>query len=168
MKRYLMLFCVVTLILAGTANAGVKQGDNEVDFSARWEQDNPKGGSSSDYIAVHISVGHYFTDQIMAGVSAGGSWNDTDTYDIGVFGEYCFNPANNIVPYAGAFVNFQDWGVADGYAYGPFVGAKFWVSSWTRNVFLFAEYRYTLYGGDLGDAWDYTHGIYGGLGILIP
>jgi len=171
MKRYLMLFCVVILTLVGTANAGgVHQGDNEVDFWATWEQDKYEGGGSSDWFGAFVSVGHYFTDQLMAGVRLGGTWaDDDDSYRIGAFGAWGFpiSSSSNVLPYVGGFFDYYT-GDGDGYAYGPFVGAKFWVSSWTRNVFLFAEYALTMYGGGMSDSMDYTHGIYAGVGVIVP
>jgi outer membrane autotransporter protein len=90
---------------------------------------------------------------------------------LGVFGAYHFMPTNQWVPYVGgrlgyswdetdyddSDVNDNTW---DGVWYGPLAGVRFELN---ENNDFYAEYRYTLYGGDHNDLHDETHTVLVGI-----
>jgi hypothetical protein len=128
MRRYLALFSVVSLALAGTASAYVQRGDTELDLLGGWSSES--GGSAgfdADSLFVSASVGYFVDDNVEIGVGGLGSWvklsginTPFDTGQAGVTGafqdadvkvnaygiggriKWHFTPANPWVPYIGA------------------------------------------------------------------
>jgi len=124
MKRWLILFMVGCLALAGTASAAVQQGDTEIDFQGGWISQNSAGrpagntdlaGIDFDSVFVSGELGYFLTDNLQVGVVAMGSWSsteieqatgpsndiDVDVYGVGGKAKYHFMPTNQLVPYIG-------------------------------------------------------------------
>jgi outer membrane protein W len=183
MRHGVVLLAVAILALVGVANASVQQGDTELDFLAGFESNNGDGtNGNSDDLFAEIGLGYFLTDNIQAGVSASIDWTDEDSsgggngyesmgYGLGVFGKYHFMPTNQWVPYVGARVGYSwdetDYDAAgaddstwDGVWYGPVAGVRFELN---ENNDFYAEYRYTLYGGDYNEVNDETHAVLVGI-----
>ncbi len=182
MEKKLLLFVafVVALTLAGTTNAGVKQGDKELDIYGSYNTFNAVGGGSLDTTTVAGTLGYFVSDELEIGLV--GSWSDLSVDGLGLtmWGiggnlKYHFGTQNTVVPYAGGQFLYEkleaeasgSWsggGSVDGYLYGPLAGLKFFTSD---RTFLFLEYQYQLYGGDIGDGIDDGHGVYVGISFLF-
>ena len=168
MKRSLILILLISLVLTVSTNAAVKKGDTEFDFSASYINQNYNDNGSTDTTALSISLGHFLTDELQLGIGASGLWSDDlDSYGIGVNAKYHFNTEGQIVPYVGGQLNYahaSNSDSADGMIWGPVVGVKCFVTG-SDNVFVFAEYQYEVYTGDLNDRYDNTNAILAGLGF---
>jgi len=182
MKRSLLTILFIICVVAVSSNASVKEGENELNFSAAWLNvdlaDDFYDGDSVNLYTLSGSMGHFFTDNIQVGVSASGTWasltEDMDmyAYGIGINAKYHFMPTEQYVPYVGIQGNYlmgelDDDGDSenmDGTMWGPLVGVKMALTS-TENVFVYAEYQYQMYGGDISDALDTVNLIYAGLGF---
>ena len=165
MKRFLVPLLVLAFALAGTTSAGVQQGDNEISFSASHVYTNYAAAGSTDTTALEIGLGHFVTDELQLGIAVGGVWSEgDDVYSIGANAKYHFNTQGQIVPYVGANIGFLDADYADGFVWGPVIGAKFFVTD-SDNVFLFLEYNYLIYSGDIDNYIDDQHSLLAGIGF---
>ena len=177
MRRMLMLTVVLALILIGTTNAAVKEGDTEVSLYGSFQNLNIEGGGSVDTTEIAGSLGYFVTDELE--LSVVGAWMDisSDVLDMTSWGlggnaKYHFMTDSTTVPYVGGQILFEHAdgsifgisGSADGYLYGPLVGAKFFMN---ESASLFVEYQYQLYGGDIGDALDDGHAVMFGIAYLF-
>jgi len=165
MKRFLVPLLVLAFALAGTTSAGVEKGDNEISFSASYLYTDYAAAGSTDTTALEIGFGHFVTDNWQLGIAVGGLWSEGyDEYSIGANAKYHFNTQGQIVPYVGANIGFVDADYGDGFVWGPVIGAKFFVTQ-SDNVFLFLEYNYLIYEGDIGDVLDEQHALLAGIGF---
>ncbi|MEN6423714.1 MAG: porin family protein [Phycisphaerales bacterium] len=183
MKRGLVLLSVTSLVLASVASASVQQGDTELDFAAGFVSENgAEDNGNSNSLFGGIDLGYFVTDNIQVGPSVSVGWTDNDStsntygsesveYGFGLFGKYHFMPTNQWVPYVGARIayswdktDFDSPNVSDntdeGTSYGPVAGLRFEMNE--KNDF-YAEYRYTLYGGDFREWRDETHAVLVGI-----
>ena len=146
MKRILMLTVVVALVLIGTTNAAVKEGDTEVALYGNWQKLNAEGGGSLDITTIAGSLGYFVTDELE--LSLVGNWwelsadgDDVTMWGIGGNAKYHFMTDSTTVPYVGGQFLYEDvdlfGGSADGYLYGPLAGVKFFMNDSTN---LFVEY----------------------------
>jgi hypothetical protein len=173
MKRSLLTILLISLTFAVNSNAALEKGDNEVDFSINWQKIEAADSLNDDVDTFTLSgsILNSVTNEIQLGIFGSGTWTDDyDVFNIGAKGAYNFNPQNKTIPYVGAQVaysdiNFDDGGAdGSGLMYGPLVGVKFFVTP-SENVFVFAEYQYQLFTGDLDDVYDSINLINVGLGI---
>ena len=171
MKRWLILFTVGCLVLAGVANAAVQQGDTELDLAAGWTKTNSNAlGSDTEEWFIDAGIGYFMTDNIQVGGIVSASWMEEDGADMDVYGigagiKYHFMPTNQWVPYIGLdalWVYLDEDGASseDGLAWGPVAGLRYELNAY--NDF-FVEYGYTTYDGDVSDYLDDTHSIIVGL-----
>ncbi len=178
MKRGLILLSVIGLALAGAANASVQQGDTELDLLGGFETLNGEANNDVDNIFVEGRLGYFVSDNIQVGVLGAVDWaeeevaggdDEVTAYSVGGFANYHFMPTNQWVPYVGGRIaySFAETEFADGtddefdgLEYGPIAGLRFELNAY--NDF-FAEYRYTLFGGDFNDLYDDSHGIFFGI-----
>ncbi len=181
MKRSLLTILFIISTVAVSSQAAVQEGENEFNFAFAWMnadfEDDFYDGDSADLFTLSGSIGHFFTDNIQVGVSGSGLWaslEDTDLsgYGFGLNAKYHFTPTEKYVPYVGVQGNFltakidydDDEEDADGTMWGPLLGLKMFLTG-SENVFVYAEYQYQIYGGDLGDAINTVNMIYAGLGF---
>jgi outer membrane protein with beta-barrel domain len=178
MKRWLILFTAVCLVLSGVASASVQQGDTELNFTAgltSWDGDDGLMGEDFDEFFISGGLGYFINDNVQLGVSAGVSWAeankvDTDALSLGVFGKYHFMPTNQWVPYVGFQLDWTDVEVDypgatpdeqyDGIMWGPLVGLRYELNAY--NDF-YVQYEYQLFEGDLGKIWEDGHSLVVGL-----
>jgi len=158
-----VLFSLVSLLFAGVATAAVQQGDLELAVSGSFEYENYEAGGNDTFFTIAARVGYFMTDNIQVSGQASGSWAPgPDLYGLGVSGRYHFMPANQLVPYVGAQIEYA-WatgGVGDGLMYGPVVGVRFELNP--RSDF-FVEYQFQLFAGDLDDVFDNVHAVVFGI-----
>ena len=172
MKRWLILFVVGCLALAGVANAAVQQGDTELDALGAWMTQNGEDDyPDTDVLFLSVGVGYFVTDNVQVQGAALGAWTefaneDTDIWAIGGRVKYHFMPTNQWVPYVGAQVM---WANADSDAYdedvdgvlwGPVAGLRYELNAY--NDF-FVEYQYHMWSGDINDYMDDGHAFFVGL-----
>ena len=170
MKRWLILFMVGCLAVAGTANAAVQQGDTELDALGAWMTQNGEGDVEDiDVFFLSAAVGYFVTDNVQVQGAVLGAWTeiggaDTDIWAIGGRAKYHFMPTNQWVPYIGGQVMWanadDDVDDVDGVLWGPLLGLRYELNAY--NDF-FVEYQYHLWSGDIGDAIDDGHGLFVGL-----
>jgi predicted porin len=169
MKRWLILFVVGCLALAGAANAAVQQGDTELDALGAWMTQNGEDGGDVDLFFLSAGVGYFVTDNVQVQGAALGAWTeiadeDTDIWAIGGRVKYHFMPTNQWVPYIGAQVMWanaeDDVDDVDGVLWGPLVGLRYELNAY--NDF-FVEYQYHMWSGDIDDFLDDGHGVFVGL-----
>ncbi len=192
MKRWLILFVVGCLALAGVANAAVQQGDTELDALGAWMSQDGSGDAalSTDFDMLFLMgrVGYFLTDNIQVAGVGMGAWTETsidsgeegvsgdvdvDIYGLGAAGKYHFMPTNQWVPYVGAQVLWLDVDIdasdllgSDGDADGD--GVLWGPVAGLRyelNAYndFFVEYQYHIWSGDIGDILDDGHGLFVGL-----
>ena len=180
MKRSLLTILFIISVVAVSSNAAVQEGENEFNFAFAWmnaDFEDDFEVDSADLFTLSGSIGHFFTDNIQVGVSGLGIWASLEDIDLNAYGfglnaKYHFTPTEKYVPYVGVQGNYltvkaddgDDEEDGDGTMWGPLVGVKMALTS-TENVFVYAEYQYQIYGGDLGDALDSVNMIYAGLGF---
>jgi hypothetical protein len=189
MKRWLILFMVGCLALAGAANAAVQQGDTELDAMGAWMTQNGSGDSdlSADFDAFFLMarVGYFVTDNVQVAGVGMGAWTsttvevsgssadiDVDIYGLGVSAKYHFMPTNQWVPYVGGQLLWTNLDLdasdisssaddsADGMMWGPVAGLRYELNAY--NDF-FVEYQYHIWSGDAGDVLDDGHALFVGL-----
>jgi predicted porin len=162
MKRSLVVLSVVSLVLAGVANAEVKKGDVMLDFLAGWTQQNFSDSLGGDNINVYfgaIRPGIALTDNIrVAAVGAVAhitNGTDTTLWALGASAEYVFMPANTLNPYIGGMIAWASadsdsglGGDTNGWLIAPRIGVLYTLN---RANNLFAEYQYQWYEGDIRD-----------------
>ena len=170
MKRSLLTILFISLALAVNSNAALEQGENEVAFSFSWENINADNSDDITTTTLTGSILNSVTNEIQLGIFGAGTWTDDyDLFKIGAKGAYNFNPSDQYIPYVGAQIAYSDLnadagGDGSGIMYGPLVGIKCFVTP-SENVFIFGEYQYQLFSGDLSDAIDNINLIIVGLGI---
>lgn len=174
MNRSLKWMCVISLVLAVTANAQpLEQGDiivmtgsNVGDTSA-----GVAGGSNQATVwALNLRGGYFVTPEIEVGGMFMGAWSTgADAYSIVGYGAYNFTQIEigpeNLVPYAGVFIGYIDPGANNGWVWGPMAGIK-WFPFGADNILIFVEYQYQ----DIQDipGWTDAHVAEVGFGILLP
>ena len=178
MKRSLVVLSLVSLVFAGVASASVKQGDTEIEFLGSYQNWNAPDGGGSDSRAWSIAggLGYFLTDNIRVGVA--GMYGDMDyqlmvpteikRWGIGANVKYHFMPANQLVPYIGGQLFWENWdvtqsldleidgeqvggtesGSTDGLLLGPLAGARYELNP---NNDIFVEFQYNFYTGDISD-----------------
>jgi hypothetical protein len=170
MKRWLILFSVVCLTVAGAASASVQQGDTELEALGAYMNIDTQGSGDVDTFFLSAGVGYFVTDNVQIGGAALGMWADTpsgdlDVWAIGGSAKYFFMPTNQWVPYAGGQILWANAdagnnGDADGVLWGPVVGVRYELNAY--NDF-FVEGQYHLWDGDIGDYLDDGFGIFFGI-----
>ena len=175
MKRWLILFVVGCLAVAGAANAAVQQGDTELDALGAWMTQNGEDGGDVDIFFFEVlhdlgrKVGYFVTDNVQVQGAALGAWteiddSDTDIWAIGGRVKYHFMPTNQWVPYIGAQVMWANFDAddedGDGVLWGPLLGLRYELNAY--NDF-FVEYQYHMWSGDIDDVLDDGHGLFVGL-----
>jgi len=171
MKRWLIVFTVGCLALAGAANAAVQQGDTELDLAGGWVQTNGERSTADvDEWFIDAGLGYFLSDNVQVSAIVSGSWLDadgvnTDAYGVGAGAKYHFMPTNQLVPYIGfdilyTFVDDDILGDIDGVAWGPNAGVRYELNAY--NDF-FVEYQYTTYDGDVGDILKDRHAVIFGI-----
>jgi opacity protein-like surface antigen len=179
MTRCLMLLPVLVVGLAGVASASVQQGDTELNFLGSYQSWNGDEASDQDTLSLAGGLGYFVTDNLEVGGEVGVNWlkekdedgdYKTTAYSLGASAKYHFMPKNQCVPYVGAQIGYlyldvdspddEDDGKYDGLEYGPLAGLRFELNE--SNDF-FVEYRYTLFSGDYGDAYDGAHQVFFGI-----
>jgi len=170
MKRWLILFVVGCLAVAGAANAAVQQGDTELDALGAWmTQSGADDGGDIDVLFLSVGVGYFVTDNIQVQGAALGAWteiedSDTDIWAIGGRAKYHFMPTNQWVPYVGGQVMWanaeDDYDDVDGVLWGPVAGLRYELNAY--NDF-FVEYQYHIWSGDISDYLDDGHALFVGL-----
>ncbi len=170
MKRWLILFVVGCLAVAGAANAAVQQGDTELDALGAWMTQNGEDSyPDTDILFLSVGVGYFVTDNIQVQGAALGAWteiadNDTDIWAIGGRAKYHFMPTNQWVPYVGGQVMWanaeDDVDDVDGVLWGPVAGLRYELNAY--NDF-FVEYQYHMWSGDINDFLDDGHALFVGL-----
>lgn len=180
MKRFLILFSVVTLAMAGAASASVQQGDTEIGLLGGWlSQDGENPGGDIESLFVSGAIGYFVTDNIQ--VQGGGllSWSELgsganqteiDVYGFGPRATWHFMPTNQWVPYVGGqifwvSVDYDAPGTVndtdgDGWLWGPILGFRLELNAY--NDF-FVEGQYHMWDGDIGDVLDDGYGVFFGL-----
>ncbi len=166
MKRWLILFSVVCLAVAGAANASVQQGDTELDALGAYLNLDAKGAGNTDIFFLSAGVGYFVTDNVQIQGAGLGEWSDDlDIWAIGGRAKYHFMPTNQWVPYVGGQVM---WASADpdgsssvdGTLWGPLVGVRYELNAY--NDF-FVEGQYHMWEGDIGDVLDDGFGLFFGI-----
>jgi len=181
MKRWLILFVVGCLALAGAANAAVQQGDTELDALGAWMTQNGEDDyPDTDVLFLSVGVGYFVTDNVQVQGAALGAWTevedvDVDIWAIGGRAKYHFMPTNQWVPYVGGQVLWANaetdglddlagepgWDAdSDGVLWGPVAGLRYELNAY--NDF-FVEYQYHIWSGDIGDAIEDGHALFVGL-----
>lgn len=170
MKRWLILFVVGCLAVAGAANAAVQQGDTELDALGAWMTQNGEDDyPDTDVLFLSVGVGYFVTDNVQVQGAALGAWTevedvDVDIWAIGGRAKYHFMPTNQWVPYIGAQVMWanaeDDVDDVDGVLWGPVLGMRYELNAY--NDF-FVEYQYHMWSGDINDFLDDGHGVFVGL-----
>ena len=161
MRRNLILMCGISLIVAFTANASVKQADTEIDFLGGWSTFNFEDNGDLDLLFLSSSVGYFMTDNVQISGSLLGAWLDIEDEDLEIWGiggkaKYHFTPEKQYVPYVGAQISYtnvdvEDTGDEDGILWGPMFGLRYELNEY--NDF-YVEYQYQMYDGDIGDIID--------------
>lgn len=169
MKRWLILFSVGCLAVAGAASASVQQGDTELDALGTYLNLDSQGGGDLDAFLLSAGVGYFVTDNVQIQGAALGLWTDMDGDDLDIWAvggraKYHFMPTNQWVPYAGGQVMWANadsgGGDVDGVLWGPLVGVRYELNAY--NDF-FVEGQYHMWEGDIGDALDDGFGIFVGI-----
>jgi hypothetical protein len=136
MKRWLILFSVGCLVIAGTAVASVHMGDTELGFMGSVIGENSTGSSGLDFNRWALSgrFGYFTTDNIQVSAVATfeeneENWDnaskttsgtidvkrDTNIYALGGQIRYHFMTENQLVPYIGAQLLWADVKVTEKY-----------------------------------------------------
>ncbi len=171
MKRWLILFSVGCLAVAGAASASVQQGDTELDALGAWMTQNGAGSVDDlDVLFLSAAVGYFVTDNVQVQGAAMGAWtdyfgSDVDVWAVGARAKYHFMPTNQWVPYGGVQVMWANadvdgGGDADGMLWGPVGGVRYELNAY--NDF-FIEGQYHLWDGDIDEVLDDGFAIFVGL-----
>ena len=179
MKRFLILFSVATLALAGAASASVRQGDTELDLLGGWTKQNGEVNANDfETLSAAAAIGYFVTDNIQVqgagllswtSLGSGSGETDIDIYAIGGRAKWHFMPTNQWVPYVGGQIFWANADIdapgsfadadADGLLWGPLVGFRLELNAY--NDF-YVEYQYHIWEEDIGDALDDGHGVFFG------
>jgi hypothetical protein len=156
----MVLMSIAALLLVGTVNAAVKQGDMEVDALAGYTMmAGAEGNDDMSALFLMGRVGYFVTNEIQVAGVGMGAWisdgDDMNIYGIGVAGKYHFMVDKQWVPYVGAQILFgsadMGGGSANATIYGGLVGVRYEMTPVTD---LFIEGQFNLFSGDIGDAFD--------------
>ena len=164
------LSLVAAPAMAQEGSWGTHQGQIEVNFTSNmYSQTIDFDGDDFTFGGTRIDVtaGYMFTDNIQAGLkliltSSSEEWRGTTdetggTYPY-VFASYNHNMDGNITPFVGVGVGTDSYENAESKTaertrYGPFIGAKFFLSEWAAINFQ-ATYDIITYSYDDSDDYD--------------
>lgn len=193
MKRHLILFVAVSVVLAGAASASVRRGDTELDLLGGWLNENQAKTGGLDYDTWFLSgrVGYFVSDNIQisgaavisqqedtwsTGPTATDGWvkRSIDVFGIGGQVKYHVNPTNHWVLYVGGQVL---WASVDAEE-----RSSVEITDWSRNEKgilwgpiaglryelnanndFFVEYQYHLWNGDIDTLMDDGQGVFFGI-----
>ncbi len=161
MKRSLLVLSLVSLALAGVANAEVKKGDVMLDFLAGWTLQHPAGVGADDinifFGAARLGVA--VTDNIRIApvgiVAHVENTFDATVWAVGGSAEYVFLPSNTVNPYIGGMVAWASTdsdlsigGDVEGWLLAPRAGIL-WTMNRANNLFI--EYQFQYWTGSIRD-----------------
>ena len=134
----------LTVALMGAAHAQQyhqylpDKGTSEIDFAASLNFE------PTESQAVFGRYGYFFNRNLQAGVDLSfariENGNTADTWDAGVFANWHFPSASQLLPYVGLFAGVSDGSdISSSFSYGAQGGAKYFFN---QNVAAFAELRW--------------------------
>ena len=172
------IFTAVLSLVAAPAMAqegswGTHQGQIEVNFTSSfdsWTVDVNGDDQVIGFTSINLMGGYLVTDNIEVGgslilngesVEYRGNTSETSSIYPYVFVSYNHNLDGNITPFAGVGVgsgSYEDdeGATTDRTFYGPFIGAKFFVSEWAA-VTLQGTYDLVTMDFPDGESYDATH-----------
>jgi hypothetical protein len=166
MKLSVVLMSIAALLLVGTANAAVKQGQMEVDALGGYTSLSGDGGGDLSAMFLMGRAGYFVTNNIQVSAVGMGAWIDTGgltdditVYAVGAAGKFHFMPDQQWVPYVGGQILYgtADFGTsANATIYGVLGGVRYEV---TPTTDFFVEGQYNLFSGDLGDVIDNMYAV---------